>query len=475
MTDKVLFKAPAILSCNFKTSKYSFVFQNGNYYALYHSLLLKYVYLNQTSFNVFKKIKSQIATKDILNKYKIEEWDQVIGVINSLYQNRLIILQSENEKFLNKSKLLNIGIDIHTMYLILTDSCNLKCKYCFIENSLPFDHINNNMSIQTLSKSVDLFKKLSRNQSHYNKIIFYGGEPLLNREILYQGVIIVREHLGKKTDINLITNGIGITRKDANFFKENKVKISISIDGLESINNKARVFNNNKNSYSSIVKGYNNLKFVGYNEIGASITLGKHNIKNLQKNIELLLEKFDFKTIGFNFLMDFPNCKNPFAIDMDLATTEVLKTFEFLRKKGIYEDRIMRKLKPFLEEKIHLKDCCAIGNQIVISPDGEIGPCHGFLYNKKYFSQEIDEVDTIYSNGDFIEWSKRFPINMEKCDNCVAIGICGGGCPYQAYINKGSIWELDERMCQHNKIFLEWAIWDVFNNNKFLDKKEKSN
>ncbi len=124
----------------------------------------------------------------------------------------------------------------------------------------------------------------------------------------------------------------------------------------------------------------------------------------------------------------------------------------------------MRKLKPFVEETIHLKDCGAIGNQIVVAPDGSIGPCHGFLYNKKYFHNSISTYNEISINPDFIEWSKRFPLNMDECKDCVAIGICGGGCPYQAYVSKGSIWELDERMCKHNKMFLEWAIWDVFAN-----------
>lgn len=51
--------------------------------------------------------------------------------------------------------------------------------------------------------------------------------------------------------------------------------------------------------------------------------------------------------------------------------------------------------------------------------------------------------------------------NIFQCKNCPALGICGGGCPFQAEIEKGSIWDLDERFCIHAKLTLEWLIWDL--------------
>ena len=126
----------------------------------------------------------------------------------------------------------------------------------------------------------------------------------------------------------------------------------------------------------------------------------------------------------------------------------------------------MRKLKPFVERKLHLKDCGAIGNQIVLAPNGDIGPCHAFIHSKEYFNHSVYE-DKINLQDDPIykEWSERMPINIKECQDCPAIGVCGGGCPYQAKITKGSIWKLDDRMCQHNKKFLEWAIWDAYDQN----------
>ncbi|QQS61240.1 MAG: SPASM domain-containing protein [Candidatus Moraniibacteriota bacterium] len=59
-------------------------------------------------------------------------------------------------------------------------------------------------------------------------------------------------------------------------------------------------------------------------------------------------------------------------------------------------------------------------------------------------------------------WSRRSSLFMGQCQECVALGICGGGCPLQADIEKGSIWELDDRFCVHSKRTLEWLIWDLY-------------
>ena len=48
----------------------------------------------------------------------------------------------------------------------------------------------------------------------------------------------------------------------------------------------------------------------------------------------------------------------------------------------------------------------------------------------------------------------------------MALGICGGGCPFQAEITTGSIWGLDERFCVHAKMTLEWLIWDLYSQMK---------
>ena len=71
-------------------------------------------------------------------------------------------------------------------------------------------------------------------------------------------------------------------------------------------------------------------------------------------------------------LVDFVASKNPEEIDISFATFSMLKAFRKLREKGIYEDRVMRRLKPFIQKEIYMKDCGGYGNQIVVAPDGQV-------------------------------------------------------------------------------------------------------
>jgi uncharacterized protein len=51
---------------------------------------------------------------------------------------------------------------------------------------------------------------------------------------------------------------------------------------------------------------------------------------------------------------------------------------------------------------------------------------------------------------------------MSGCKGCSAIGICGGGCPYNALIKKDSIWEKDPQQCSYMHAFIDWFIDDCW-------------
>jgi len=124
----------------------------------------------------------------------------------------------------------------------------------------------------------------------------------------------------------------------------------------------------------------------------------------------------------------------------------------------------MRKVNSFSSQKIHPYDCAASGSrQIVIAPDGQVGICHGYIGSRKHFVGTVFDNDLIVEDTlTYKDWKKRSPITMKQCQSCVALGTCGGGCPCDAEISKGSIWELDERFCVHAKMTIDWIIKDLW-------------
>ena len=196
-------------------------------------------------------------------------------------------------------------------------------------------------------------------------------------------------------------------------------------------------------------------------DIGASCTLSEASISNFDTTISILLDECGVTNLGLN-LMITGNQKMAEGYS-EKAARFIIKAFQIFRERGVYEDRIMRKVNAFVEKKIWPFDCGAAGgNQIVIAPNGDVGICHGFTAERKYFPTNInDDAFDVSRDVIYNEWSTRSPLNMPQCQGCPALGMCGGGCPFQAEIETGSIWNLDERFCVHAKLTLEWLIWDL--------------
>lgn len=151
------------------------------------------------------------------------------------------------------------------------------------------------------------------------------------------------------------------------------------------------------------------------------------------------------------------------SVPVDEAVDNMIDCFKYLRGHGIYEERMMRRVKTFVEEGIYVRDCGALGNQIVVFPSGDVGICHAFINNNDFIFGNINNQNLdIEKIKDFDKWKTRFPFSTKECYKCSAISICGGGCPYQAFVSKGSAFEQDERSCKVNLKILEWMIWDAY-------------
>lgn len=449
-------------SCFVKT-----FFHKGTY-ALYHSLKMNVVYVDGILIDIYKGISSYDTLEYLYQAFPLVKKSIIKSFISYLLKERYID-RFDNDLVTKHLFTVDTKVDISIMYLIITEACNLGCKYCYVKNSSS-KNSQKKMSIKTMEKSIDLFKELS---SDNRRIIFYGGEPFLNREILKKGVLYARSIFGEDVEIAINTNATMITEEDVLFIKEHNLQLSISIDGNEKVTNSSRPLNNGVGTYKLIENSIGLLHDANIDNVNISITITKENCDNLKENTRYLVEKYNIRSFGFNFLLDYPTETNPMSVDIIKATDSLLDTYKYLRENRIYEDRISRKLIPFASRKVYLKDCGAFGNQIVVTPDGKIGPCQGFLYNRDFFDNDIILKKDVVESENFKEWSKRFPLNMEVCKHCEAIAICGGGCAYQAKIKEGSIWNLDERMCKHNKRLIEWFIWEMYE--KEREKKGYNN
>jgi len=365
---------------------------------------------------------------------------------------------------------------INILYLLLTDSCNFRCKYCYFLANMDSSYHFSFMSEETAISAVDMFARCiqkSITEGHDDQqIVIYGGEPTINKKTLIAVLkyIVNIKHRGtlpSRVSITLNTNGTLLDEEILNACKETNVVVAISIDGPKEIHDQMRVYTSGRGTFDDVVRNYRKARSLGV-KTGLCVTIDKHNLFELQNITHWISDDLKSKGVGFNILIDYKGDDS--LSDREkytkIVASQIIKCFIIARDNGLYEDRMMRRVKNFVEKTPVLSDCGGCGLQIVISPDGKIGVCQGFCGTKNFFVSESFETFNPEEHQYWKEWRKRSPLSMEECRECIALGNCGGGCPYNAFAEEGTIWALDKRFCIHAKTTTEFLIKDLWEKQK---------
>jgi len=434
--------------------------------AVYHSLLIKTIFVNHEAAELLNSFQTGVTKESFFLKAKdYADSDGLRVLIDRLVDIEMLVPVCEKEEDLLqviRSECM-VKPEITGMYVMLTDDCNFACKYCFVESQLPTTHSFSKMDPETASWAIDKFSEWSASQ-FVRSIIFCGGEPLLNRSAFYTALDRIDYHIEQGTlsndlKLQLITNGSLVDEELVCVAKKHNLKVSVSIDGKPEYHNASRLSRHGKDTHEGAIRGFRMLQAGGIT-VGVSMTITQKHIGHLLENVQWMIDELGIKSIGFNTLMDIDR-HSPVLIEYaEAVNREMIDCFEVLRKVGVYEDRLMRKVESFVEGTPYPHDCSGCGHQIVISPTRSVGVCHGYAGWRKYFvSPDSDFVPTEHPY--WKEWVQRSPINLPQCFGCEAIGICGGGCPCSADIRNGSIWAVNETFCLHAKTVLRWMLAEV--------------
>lgn len=447
-------------------SKFAHAYKLGNDVALYHSLRMKPVYLSHEK---YKKILSFIQRNKEANADVLPE--TIKKEIEELCKYKILIFdKTTDDRILAfvRSKIPTPRLNV--CYFILTEQCNLACRYCFLGNNNTEKRklfLKKAMSKDVAEKGLNFFlKHLDREKRDANEkfsIIFYGGEPLLNFEVLEYVAEKINAMNDDRFNLSVVTNGLLLDRKKLLRLRELHVSIAVSIDGGTEKANEMRITPKGTPVYQNVLDA---LSIANEENIpvSLSVTLTEETIKD-GDGILNLIKKFNIKGLGFNILLSDTNTKLPTSYNDDAAQF-IIDMFVKLRTLGIYEDRIMRKLKAFANSQVYFSDCAATAAaQIVVVPDGSVGICHGCMADKKYFPTNVDDEKFDPStNNIYKEWATLTPVNKPYCLSCEALGICGGGCAINAQnlIQGNSIHSIDRRFCVHAKKTLEFFLSDLY-------------
>lgn len=459
---------------SYRLSPYVFLYENKDFFCIYHSINMKKIYGDERLKKFFNLGKEKEATG-------LNEFQKILGENNDgkealkLLQETEILIPQHYDSSLPLKRLKGCSLffkpHISIFYFLATNTCNLQCKYCAIESDFKkpkrfkFKHMN----FLIAKKGVELFAKAMDKTTVEPTIIFYGGEPLLNWGAVKKTIQYIRHResegafAGKKIQLQMVTNGTLIDKEKVKFMKKHELSPSVSIDGLQHHHDAMRVLRDTqKGSWKDTSKGYMLLK-EAFGSVSVSCTLGLHNNKDLEEIAEYFATELELRGLGINLYKGLPTGSD-IELDAKGATLMLIRAYKIFRRFGIYEDRIMRKIKAFVVEKPWLADCGGYGGQLALNVDGYLGPCQIMADNNQELIGHIDDkdiVEKVFNSEIMKRWCQRSPVNMEQCFDCEAIAVCGGGCVDEVLAKGGGFWDIDAQFCEHTKTTLEWMIKDL--------------
>jgi uncharacterized protein len=316
-----------------------------------------------------------------------------------------------------------------------------------------------NQTMACIEKLINQIKRKNPQKKGLN-FIFYGSEPLMAKHLVIKSLEKINNFCDKnkiKPEFNITTNGTLFDDQILEQLKKFGVKISISLDGPKKVNDDMRITHSNKGTYNLIVK---NIKKLNKKKIpfGISCTIGPHNVNSLNQNIPLF-RKLGAVSIGFNILLNARYYEIS-QVPLNKLNKSLISASNLANSQNIYEDRVQRKVRAFNNQLPRLKDCGGVGNQLVFFPNGDVGVCEAYLCNRKDVVGNIKTLnfEDLNKNKVINKWAKRYPLNMNDCIYCPSIGICGGGCPFNAESRMKDIYKLDKPFCVHTNKILEWLL-----------------
>ena len=344
---------------------------------------------------------------------------------------------------------------ITEMELMLTEDCNQRCDYCFVEGKNP----SNPMNMETAEKAVDLLFDLSRNNPDL-KILLFGGEPMLAFDLIKDIVLYVEEKQagsGQKVSFDMTTNGTLFDEVRISFLAKHHVKYLLSIDGDQETHDLHRKSVDGKSSYLRIIRNLS--LFKSYQPwLGARITVQPDTVDKIYNNVIHLAE------LGFNQFLVGPATGVAWSNrGLDTYRDQMIQVTVWLKaeldKGRHFRINTLEESVSMMGGKINFWGCRAGRHSITVTARGTIFPCSKML--------GVDNLEGICPLGTIeegiIEINNRLalcgmvPVDRQTCLDCRWADTCMGGCFATNYQATGSLFSPDPFECRLKSRTMEIA------------------
>jgi len=420
---------------------------------------------------------------DIIEMYESKTADEIVNIILERYKDREDVTKedildciSDIEELKADGKLFSedvfepmagdlkkksAGI-VKALCIHIAHSCNLNCSYCFASQG-KYHGERALMSFEVGKQALDFLIANSGTRRNL-EVDFFGGEPLMNFDVVKQLVAYARsieKQHNKNFRFTLTTNGMLIDDDVIEFANNEMSNVVLSLDGRKEVHDRFRVDYAGNGSWERIVPKFQKLvKERGGKNYYMRGTFTHANPDFLEDIKEML--RLGFDELSMEPVVCAPD--DPSALteeDFEIVCRQYEQLAELMRERRrqgkpftFYHYMIDLKGGPCIYKRI---SGCGSGTEyMAVTPTGELYPCHQFVGEEQFKLGDVWNGVTNVKKQD--EFGACNVYTREECKNCWAKLYCSGGCAANAYHATGSVNGVYEYGCRLFRKRMECAI-----------------
>ncbi len=351
---------------------------------------------------------------------------------------------------------------VKALCIHIAHDCNLRCKYCFADEG-AYKGPKGLMSAETGKKAIDFVIEKSHGRKNI-EIDFFGGEPLVNFEVVKKVVEYAREQEkihDKNFRFTITTNGLLLDDDKIDYINKNMANIVLSIDGRKKVNDRMRVRADGSGCYDAIIPKFK--------KVAESRNQDNYYVRGTftHNNLDFSEDVLHLADLGFKQVSVEPVVA-PFDTDYALQYEDVPKiceeyeklAAECIRRKKAGEGFNFFHFMIDLEQGPcvikRLSGCGSGCEYLAVTPEGDIYPCHQFVGNEDFKMGNLEEGKIDMEMKQTFENANVY--TKPDCRKCWAKFYCSGGCAANAFNFNGDINVPYDLGCELQRKRVECAI-----------------
>lgn len=373
------------------------------------------VVVNEAALQLARKFSTPCYLKDVM----VSSDDPTFLALTQLIESE--VLRTADVRILPEL----VETDMLTVWLHVTNECNLRCHYCFIEKTQ--DVMQEHIGLQAIDS---VFRSAYRHGFRRIKLKYAGGEPTRNFALI-QTIHKYAEELAIIHDVNLegviLSNGIGITERMIDSIQEMNIRLVISLDGIGIANDVNRPLVNGNGSFHLVERTLNRLQARDYTPATISITVSNHNMDDLPSLVAYVLKRNLPFTLNYYRENDCSSGFGTLSYNEDAMIQAMRLAFGVIRE-NIPSYSLVNMLIDLARMDAPHSNTCGVGDSyMVIDHNGNVAKCHMDISNSLGDIFVQDPLLLILEDKSGIQ---NPPVTeKEGCRDCDWRYLCTGGCP----------------------------------------------